>query len=83
MGAATASEDEQLQISAYAMSRKHTVIILMEDINSTTSFELEIIRRVEGIANDEYQTSEQRQCQLSDKYSSPLDVLRKINYDGL
>lgn len=51
--APTLSQDDRIALNATDLRRKHTVIITMEDIAANTTFELEIIRRVEGIASQD------------------------------
>lgn len=56
----------------------HLTIILIENPGGAT-FELEMIRRFEGVPSDQAQSLEKRQVLLSDAYSSPLDIIRRID----
>lgn len=76
----TATTDNNFSFSAADLRRRHTVIIVMEGVTAGTSFELEVIRRIEGIPNESNMSREKHAHQLSESYSTPLDILRKTNF---
>lgn len=61
MSGITATEDTNLMIAQTDLNRRHVIIITMEDVAANTTFELEVIRRIEGIPTDESQSLETRQ----------------------
>ena len=53
MNVGTGTEDTNMMIAATDLARRHVVIITLEDVTAGTTFELEVIRRIEGIPTDE------------------------------
>jgi hypothetical protein len=52
--------DSRISISAKSLQRPHTTVILFEQVVEGTSFEIEIIRRIEGIPSEKGQVFEER-----------------------
>lgn len=50
---------------------------MFEQVVEGTSFEIEIIRRLEGIPSEKGQVFEERVARLPDEYSSAFDLLRQ------
>lgn len=71
--------DSDIAISAASLKRDHVVVYVFENVQSTTTFELEVIRRLEGLPTDENQSREKRSVQLPNEYSTTMDILRKVD----
>jgi len=55
----------------------------MEGVAAGTTFELEIIRRFEGIPTEDSMTFQRSSVVLSPNYSNALDILRRIPVNSI
>lgn len=74
-----ANADHEISISARSLQRDHTVILLLDQVEPGTSFELEVVRHFEGTSNEAGKMLESKSCELPLKYSTAFDIIRQLD----
>lgn len=71
----------EFAINAWDVGRAHTTVLTLEATANIT-YEIEIVRHFELIPGEEA-PHEMRSAQLSDAFSSPIDLLRKFRINDV
>lgn len=56
---------------------------MFEQVEPGTSFEIEIIRRIEGIASEAGQAFEEQTATLGSDYATPFELLRRHEHEPI